>query len=190
MEERIKEMIKESINVFSNVSEENSNEIRNSVDMILECLKNGNKIILAGNGGSATQASHIGAEFSGRYKLERRGLPAVALTTDLAAVTAIGNDYGFEHIFERQLEALGKTNDVLIVLSTSGNSKNINNAIRKAKEMGIKIISLIGKDGGEQKGNSNIEMIVPSKNVPKIQEAHLAILHIICEIVEEKMFGE
>ena len=188
MEEKIKEMMKESSNVMMSVSEKNSKEINEAVEIVFECLKNKNKILLAGNGESSTQSSHIAAEFTGRYKLERKGLPGIALTTDLAAITAIGNDYGFEHIFERKLEALGKEKDVLIALSTSGNSANINNAIEKAKEMDIKVISLIGKEGGKQRGLSDVEIIVPSNNTPKIQEAHLAILHIICELVENKLF--
>ena len=143
---------------------------------------------MAGNGGSSTQASHIAAEFTGRYNLERRALPAIALTTDLAAITAIGNDYGFDAIFERQLEALANAGDVFIALSTSGNSKNLIKVVEKAKELNVHVIGLLGKGGGALKNTSSVEIIVPSDNTPRIQEAHLMILHIICELVEKELF--
>ncbi len=188
MEEKIKKMLLESADVLKKTSEKHSSEISKAADLVIECLRRGNKVLLAGNGGSATQASHIAAEFTGRYKLERKGLPAIALTTDLAAITAISNDYGFDAVFQRKLQALGNKGDVLILLSTSGNSKNILNAEEEAKSIGIKTIALLGKEGGKHKGLSDIEIIVPSMNTPKIQETHLAILHIICELVEEELF--
>ena len=188
MTEEIRSMLIESSNLKKDLADNYSNKIEECANLIVDCLKNNKKILLAGNGGSATQASHIAAEFTGRYKLERKALSAIALTTDLAAITAIGNDYGFEKIFERQLEALGEEDDVLIVLSTSGNSENIINVVQKAKEMKIKIIGLLGNDGGKQKNTSDIEIMIPSKNTPRIQEAHLTILHVICELVENKLF--
>lgn len=181
-------MLMESGNLKKELAENYSEKIEECANLILNSLKNNKKIILAGNGGSATQASHIAAEFTGRYKLERKALPAIALTTDLAAITAIANDYGFEKIFERQIEAIGQEDDVLIVLSTSGNSQNIINAVEKAKKMKIKVIGLLGKDGGKQKNTSNVEIIVPSENTPRIQEAHITILHIMCELVEKQLF--
>ena len=170
------------------IAEGYTKKIQECVDVIVDCLKNGNKILLAGNGGSATQASHIAAEFTGRYKLERKGLPAIALTTDLAVVTSIANDYGFDAVFEREIEALGNNGDILIALTTSGNSPNIIRAVEKAKKIKIKVIGLLGKDGGKIKNASDIEIIIPSDNTPRIQEAHLTILHIICELVENKLF--
>ena len=134
-------------------------------------------------------AMHIAAEFTGRYKLERRALAAIALTTDLAAITAIGNDYGFDGIFERQLQALGNSGDVFIALSTSGNSKNLIKAVEYARKSNIHVIGLLGKNGGKLKNTSKVEIIVPSDNTPRIQEAHLMILHIICELVEKELFG-
>ncbi|MBI2653124.1 D-sedoheptulose 7-phosphate isomerase [Candidatus Woesearchaeota archaeon] len=164
-------------------------QIEKAAELIINTLKNNKKILLAGNGGSGTQAAHISAEFIGRYKLERKGLPAIALTTDLAAVTAISNDYGFDRIFERQIEALGNEGDVFIALSTSGNSKNLINAVEAAKKLNVHVIGLLGKDGGKLKNTSSVEIIAPSDNTPRIQEAHLMILHIICEIVEKELFG-
>lgn len=184
----IKTMLMESANLSKNLAERYSNKIKECIDLILNCLKNKNKILLIGNGGSAEMSAHIAAEFTGRYKIERKALPAIAMTTDLSAITAIANDYGFDAVFERQLEALGNENDVLIALSTSGNSQNIINAVKMAKKMNIKAIGLLGKDGGKLKNVSDIEIIIPSENTPRIQEAHLAILHIICEIVENKLF--
>jgi len=190
MEEKIKKMLIESGKLKEELANNYSNKIKECVNLILDSINNNKKILLAGNGGSATQATHIAAEFTGRFKLNRKALPAIALTTDLAAITAIANDYGFDKIFERQIEAIGQEGDVLIVLSTSGNSENIINAVKKAKEMNIKVIGLLGKDGGNQKNTSNVEITTPSDNTPRIQEAHLTILHIICELVEEKLFSK
>ena len=189
MQNEIKSMVQENIEVQRVIIGRFSNGIENAAKLVINTLKNKKKIILIGNGGSAEMCAHIAAEFTGRYKLERKGLPAIALTTDLAAITAIGNDYGFDKIFERQIEALGNEGDVLIALSTSGNSVNILRAVEKARKMGIKVLSLLGKDGGRLKNMSDIEIIVPSDNTPRIQESHLMILHIICELAEKEMFG-
>ena len=188
MQNSIKSMIEENIETSELIFGELVSPIEEAAELVLNALKNNKKIILAGNGGSAEMSSHIAAEFVGRYKLERKGLPAISLASDLASVTSIGNDYGFERIFERQLEALGNEGDVLIALSTSGNSANIIKATEKAKKMNIQVIGLLGKDGGKLKNTSSVEIIVPSNNTPRIQEAHLMILHIICEIVENKLF--
>ncbi len=163
-------------------------QIEKAAKLVISALKNNKKILLAGNGGSASQASHIAAEFVGRYKIERKGMPAISLASDLSAITAIGNDYGFDRVFERQIEALGNESDVLIALSTSGNSQNLVKAVEKAKKMNIHVISLLGKGGGKMKNISDVEIIVPSDNVPRIQEAHLMILHIICELVDKELF--
>ena len=189
MQNEINSMIQESIET-KKLTMQLAPQIENAVKIIANALKNNKKILIAGNGGSASQASHIAAEFVGRYKIERKGLPCIALTTDLAAITAIGNDYGFGSVFERQIEALGNDGDVFIALSTSGNSKNIVNAVEKAKKMNIQVIGLLGRDGGKLKNTSKVEIIVPSDNTPRIQEAHLMILHIICELVDNKLFGK
>ena len=213
MQNEIKSMIEGSIGT-KRMCLELVPQIEKAAHLVINTLKNNKKIILAGNGGSSTQAAHISAEFVGRYKIERRGLPAIALTTDLAVITAIGNDYGFDTIFERQIEALGNEGDVFIALSTSGNSKNIINAVEKAKKMNVHVIGLLGNDGGKLRkllaidmaseshephmsllasshaDTSSVEIIVPSSNIPRIQEAHLMILHIICELVEKELFGK
>jgi len=165
-------------------------QIEKAAKLVINALKNDKKILLAGNGGSAAMAMHIAAEFTGRYKLERKALPAIALTTDLAAITAISNDYGFDVIFERQLQALANEGDVFIALSTSGNSKNLIKAVEAAKKLNVKVIGLLGKDGGKMKNTPNAEIIIPSDNTPQIQEAHLMVLHIICELVEKELFGK
>lgn len=188
MQEAIKSMIEESAETKMVVLEL-APQIEKAVETVIGALKNNRKIILAGNGGSASQSIHIAAEFVGRFKIERKGLPAIALTADLAAITSIGNDYGFDAIFERQLEALGNEGDVFIALSTSGNSRNIIKAVEKAKELNVHTIGLLGKGGGKLKNTSKVNIIVNSDNTPRIQEAHLMILHIICELAEKEMFG-
>jgi len=155
--------------------------------LCIDALTKGNKIILCGNGGSAADAQHIAAELIGRFKKDRIALPAIALTTNTSALTAIGNDYGFDYIFSRQIEALAKKGDVLIAISTSGNSKNVINAIKSAKKYDCKIITLSGKNGGEIKNMGDINIIIPSNDTPRIQEMHIMIGHMICEIIEEKI---
>jgi len=162
------------------------NLIKEAGDICIEALEKGNKIMLCGNGGSAADAQHIAAELSGRFKKERAPLAGVALTTDTSALTAISNDYGYEYVFSRQVEAIGKKGDILIAISTSGNSKNIINAINSAKRIGIKVITLIGKDGGEMKNLGDINIIVPSNNTPRIQEMHIMIGHMICALIDER----
>ncbi len=163
--------------------------IEKAANTVESALRNGKKVLLAGNGGSASQAAHIAAEFTGRYKIERKALPGIGLAADLSAVTAIANDYGYDYVFSRQLEGLGSEGDVFIALSTSGNSQNLINALNAAKKKKILSISLLGKDGGRMKGMADAEIIVPSANTPRIQECHLMILHIICEVVERRMFS-
>ncbi len=150
----------------------------------VEALKKGKKIILFGNGGSAADAQHIAAELTGRYKTERQSLPAIALTTDTSALTAIGNDYGFDRVFSRQLEAFAAEGDVVIGISTSGNSANVIEALKLAKERKCKIVGLSGKGGGEMNGYCDINLVVPSDNTPRIQEMHILIGHTICQIID------
>jgi len=153
--------------------------------IIIERLKSGNKILLCGNGGSAADAQHIAAELSGRYKSERRGLAGIALTTDSSVLTAIGNDYGFDRVFERQVEALANRGDVLIAISTSGNSTNIINAINRAKELECYVAGLSGRDGGEMSSICDINIVVPSDDTPRIQEMHILIGHTICQAIDD-----
>lgn len=186
MKNRITEIFAQSIDVKKAALEKNSAAIESCVVALIKSLKSGGKILIFGNGGSAADSQHIAAEFIGRFKKERRALAAIALTTDTSALTALGNDYTFDIIFSRQIEALGKKGDVAIGISTSGNSKNVIEAIKKAKELGLVTITLTGNDGGLLAALSDIKLIVPSKVTARIQESHLTIAHTICELVEEE----
>jgi len=159
--------------------------VKEAGEICVNALKNGNKIMLCGNGGSAADAQHIAAELSGRYKKERAALAGIALTTDTSALTAIGNDYGFEYLFSRQVEALGKKGDVLIAISTSGNSTNVIKAIESAKNTGIYVITLTGKGGGKMKEMGDVNIIIPSNDTPRIQEMHITLGHMICALIDE-----
>jgi D-sedoheptulose 7-phosphate isomerase len=181
----IEKEILEHKKVVEDVLKKLPKEIKKASELILEALKRKNKIFLCGNGGSAADAQHIAAEFTGRFKIERKGLPAIALTTDTSALSAIANDYGYEKVFARQLQALGEKGDILIAISTSGNSPNILEAIKEAKNLGIKVIGFSGKDGGKMKEECDINLIVPSNDTPRIQEMHTMIGHILCMKVDE-----
>jgi D-sedoheptulose 7-phosphate isomerase len=152
--------------------------------ILVEALRAGGKILTCGNGGSAADAAHMSEELVGRYKGERRSLPAVCLSVDGALLTCIGNDYGFDALFSRQVEGLGKPGDVLVTFSTSGNSTNILNAIQAAKRIGVKVVSLIGKDGGKAKGLSDVDIIVPGNVTARIQEVHTFVMHCWLERIE------
>ena len=156
----------------------------------VECLKAGGKVLLAGNGGSAADAQHIAGELVSRFAFDRPGLAAVALTTDTSIMTAIGNDYGYEKLFERQIQALGKAGDIFIAYSTSGNSPNIVAALKEAKKSGLICIGLTGNRNGAMDCLCDYVFAVPSADTPKIQEGHLIIGHILCGIIEEKIFGK
>lgn len=156
-------------------------------DYITDCLEAGGKVLLMGNGGSAADAQHIAAELVGRYKLERKAFAAIAITTDPSIVTAVGNDYGAEHIFTRQIEALAKEGDCVIGISTSGNSANVIEAIAAAHEIGCKTFGLLGNDGGKLKTMVDIPIVISAKDTPRIQECHILIGHIICDLVERGM---
>jgi D-sedoheptulose 7-phosphate isomerase len=159
-------------------------KIEEACSIITDCIEKGNKVLLFGNGGSAADAQHIAAEFTGRFVKERRSLPAIALTTDTSAITAIGNDYGFDRIFERQVEGLANPGDVLIGISTSGNSPNVVKALEAGKNQGCKTIGLSGRDGGQMNICSDINIVVPSNITARIQEMHILIGHIICEAID------
>lgn len=159
--------------------------IEEAATLIVEALKQGNKVLFFGNGGSAADAQHWAAELSGRYKVERGGLAGIALTTDTSALTAIGNDYGFEFIFSRQVEALGREGDVLVGISTSGNSPNVLRAFEKGKSLGCKSIGFSGRGGGVMAPLCDVNLIVPSNDTPRIQEMHGLIGHILCQAVDD-----
>lgn len=153
-------------------------------------LKAGNKILIAGNGGSAADAQHVAAEFVGRFKRERRGLPAIALTTDTSLLTAVANDYGYDVVFKRQVEALGLGGDVFIGITTSGNSPNVLAAVEAAKAQGLITVGLTGGAGGQLKERCDHCIVVPSADTPRIQESHILIGHILCDRVDAILFGD
>lgn len=187
MKQQIIKNIQESIAVKEKVIESCINSIEKAASAMVSCLKNNGKIILFGNGGSAADSQHIAAELIGRFKKERKPYPAIALTTDTSIITALSNDYNFESIFSRQIEALGNKGDVAIGISTSGNSLNVINGLLAAKKFNLKTIAFTGQDGGKMKKLTDILIAIPSNNTPRIQEAHITIAHIICELVETKL---
>lgn len=165
------------------------NSIQQSTELVIQAYRNNKKTLVAGNGGSAADAQHIAAEFVVRFNFDRPGIPSIALTTDTSMLTATGNDYGFERLFARQVQAQGNEGDVFIGLSTSGNSPNIIKALEACKEKGIKTIGLTGQSGGQMADLCDICIKVPSSDTPRIQETHILIGHIICHIVEDALFG-
>ena len=181
----IQDELKSHLETINNVIDNMENDIQKASSMIVDTLKAGNKILLCGNGGSAADAQHIAAELTGRYKTERKGLAGIALTTDTSALTAIGNDYGYDRVFDRQVESLANKGDLLIGISTSGNSKNIINAFKVAKELGCKTVGFSGKDGGAMSSLCDINLVVPSDNTPRIQEMHILFGHTICQIIDD-----
>jgi len=161
--------------------------ILNISTLLIKSVQENRTIFWYGNGGSASDAQHMAAELVGRFKRERRALKSIALTTDSSILTAVGNDYGYEHIFRRQVEAFAAPGDICIGLSTSGNSENVSLAHKQAKEQGATTISLLGNDGGKIKGVSDLSVVVPSKNTARIQEAHTLISHTLCDLVEQSL---
>ena len=180
----IKEEFSSHLETINNVIGSMENDIETASTIIVDALKNGNKILLCGNGGSAADAQHIAAELTGRYKTERRGLPGIALTTDTSAITAIGNDYGYDRVFDRQVESLANKGDVIIGISTSGNSKNVVSALKLGQELGCKTVGLTGRDGGAMNDVCDINLVVRSNNTPRIQEMHILFGHTICQIID------
>ena len=162
-----------------------TDKVETTAQLCIDSLKNGGKILIFGNGGSAADAQHIAAELVGRYKVERKGLPAIALTTDTSALTSIGNDYGYNHVFDRQVEALASKGDVAIGISTGGSSGNVINGLQTAKELGCKLIGFSGRDGGEMNDLCDINLVVPADDTPRIQEMHIVIGHTICHLIDQ-----
>lgn len=185
----INEYLLSSLNVKKDLINDKSliQEIKNAAELIEKMYRDGKKLLIAGNGGSAGDSQHIAAEFVSRFFYDRPGLPAIALTTDTSMLTAIGNDYGFDNIFSRQIQAQGSSGDIFIGISTSGNSKNIIEAINEAKKLNITTIALCGQ-GGDLSDMADISLNVPSSSTPHIQECHIVIGHIICGLVEERIF--
>lgn len=184
----IKDYIQEALDLKKAVLDDESliTNVEKAVSLINAIYKENKKILIAGNGGSAADAQHFAAEIVARFKRERKGYPAIALTTDSSIITAWSNDYAFETVFSRQVEALGQEGDVFIGISTSGNSKNIIEAVKRAKEMNITTICLLGNNGGALKDIIDLSIIVPSANTPRIQEVHTLLVHIISEEIEKE----
>jgi D-sedoheptulose 7-phosphate isomerase len=188
MENIIQKRFKECGEVRARFLKENLPKFLETINLISQAFERGNKLFLFGNGGSAADAQHIAAEFVNRYIIDRPPLPAIALTTDTSILTSVSNDSAFQEIFAKQVKALGKEGDVAIGLSTSGNSSNVIKAFEVAREMGIKTVALAGNDGGMLARIADIAMIVPSSSTPRIQETHILVAHILCEMVEHQLF--
>lgn len=192
MNDLIKQRLQESINLKNEILNDDYTlkQIERVALAIITAYKNNKKVLLMGNGGSASDAQHICAELVGRYVMERKGLPAVTLNVNTSNITAIANDYSYDVIFQRELEALGQEGDVAIGFTTSGNSKNVYNALKVAKEKNITTIGFLGKDGGICKDVCDIAIILKSNQTARIQESHITMGHIICELVESEIFNE
>lgn len=183
----VEKFIQDSINVKKALLENPDfiKKIESAIETLNNCFKNGNKILIAGNGGSATDAQHFAAEIVCKFKKQRKAYPALALTDNSSIITAWSNDYDFKFVFSRQIEAFAKPGDIFIGISTSGNSENIISGVNKAKELGLKTICLLGRDGGKLKDSADINLIIPSDDTARIQEAHIVLIHILCEEVEK-----
>ena len=186
IEQTIAKTLNESSKIIDGISNL-SNEIDKTVNLIINALTKNKKIIIFGNGGSAADAQHIAAEFLGRYKIKRKSIPAIALTSNSSTTTAIANDYDFSDVFSRQCESLVSKDDIVIGISTSGNSENVIKGLKASKKNGGLTIGLLGNNGGKIKNTVDISLVVNATSVPRIQEAHRVIYHIICEIVEEEL---
>ena len=189
MKDAIIKIVEEGARVKTAFFRENASRIVDVVHLIAQAFREGRKVVLFGNGGSATDACHIAAEFVNRFLMDRPPLPAIALNTDPAVLTSIGNDFGYDQIFSKQLQALGHEGDVVIGISTSGNSANVIKALEVAKKGGMKTVVLTGGTGGKMLNLADTTFVVPSKHTPHIQETHITLGHIICQMVDEELFG-
>ncbi len=188
MEEIIRRVAKESRRIQEGFVQKNTSQLINCAEYISKAFKNDRKLMLCGNGGSAADAQHIAAEFVNRFLLDRHPLPAMALTTDTSIITSVANDYRYEDVFSKQIQALGVEGDILLAISTSGNSKNILSAIKTAKEKGLYTVGLIGGDGGKMLTLVDLSLVVVSNETPRVQETHILAGHLICELVEYILF--
>lgn len=180
-------LINEDIAVKKDLIESQVDNILSLAGLMLGAIKKGNKVLIFGNGGSASDSLHIAAELVGRFKRERKGMPAIALCSNVSSLTALANDYSFDYVFERQIEALGEKGDVALGISTSGNSENVIRGIRKASSLKMKTAVMTGKSGGKLSKIADIAIEIPSNNTPRIQEAHITVAHIVCEIIEDAL---
>jgi D-sedoheptulose 7-phosphate isomerase len=184
--------LNESAETKLKIKDQLMNDILKAVELLAACYKEGNKLLLCGNGGSAADCQHIAAEMMIRlsHHIQRPALPAIALTTDSSNLTAGGNDIGFENVFARNVEGLGNKGDVLLAISTSGNSPNVVKAVDMAHKKGMKAIGFLGGNGGKLKAIVDLPIIIPSSNIQRIQEGHITVAHIICELVEDKLYSK
>ena len=190
-QEAIRELFGESLRVKQVFLAEQAAQLEQAVDVVALALSGGHKVLLFGNGGSAADAQHVAAEFVGRFMVERRALPAIALTTDTSALTAIANDYGYDQVFARQVHALGQQGDVAIAISTSGRSPSVLKAVAACREIGIRTVGLTGGDGGDLATHVDVSLRVSASRLSaRIQETHILIGHVLCELVDRRLFGD
>ncbi|NQT47045.1 MAG: D-sedoheptulose 7-phosphate isomerase [Candidatus Omnitrophica bacterium] len=185
MIDRIKEIFQETCKVKKDLMGSCAKPLSEIVTAITKAIKGGNKVVVFGNGGSAADSQHMAAELVGRFQKERRAIPAIALSTNTSTLTALSNDYGYDSSFARQIEALGQKGDIAIAISTSGKARNVIEAAKAAKTRGMLVVGLIGKDGGELAKIVDMPIVVPSQSTARIQESHITLIHIICELVEK-----
>ena len=190
MRDRIRDIFCESIHVKEELLRTELGRIVEIAELIIEALRKNGKVIIFGNGGSAADSQHIAAELVGRFKKDRTALAAIALTVNTSVLTSLANDYGYEIVFSKQIEALGKKNDVAIGISTSGKAKNVTLGLKQAKKMGIKTVVLTGRNGAELAKTADLSLLVPSEVTARIQEAHITIGHILCELIEQELCSE
>ena len=189
MIERIRQIARESLEVKQAFFDANAEAVARAADMIIGAVKAGGKVLVFGNGGSAADAQHIAAELVNRLNYDHPPIPAIALTTDTSILTSIGNDSSFDNVFERQVRALGRKGDVALAISTSGNSPNVLRAVEAAREIGVTTIALAGRDGGRLATLAELTLVVNADSTQRIQETHITIAHILCELVEDALFG-
>lgn len=189
MKQQILDAMEESVRIKRAFFEEQVAVVEQVVMLCVDALEGGAKLFFCGNGGSAADSQHLAAEFAGRYLRERDPLPAIALTTDTSKLTAIGNDYGYDEVFRRQLRALGRSGDVLFAISTSGNSENVLRAVQAARGLDIVTVGLLGGSGGRLRQEVDISLIVPSERPDRVQETHIAVGHVLCEQIEKMLFA-
>lgn len=187
MENKIQAMVEESLNAKRSFFEQSSSLVAEAAQMIIAAMRAGGKLLIFGNGGSAADAQHIAAELAFKMGRERQALPAIALTTDTSLLTAISNDRHFDYVFARQIQAIGRKGDVALAISTSGNSPNVIAAVEQARAMGITTIGLLGAGGGKMAALVDLALIVPNGETPRIQEVHITISHIICQLIEDEL---
>ena len=189
LEERAARILEESLAAKEAFFRQEKEKIFRAAEVVTEALRRGGKLLVFGNGGSAADAQHLAGEMVNRFRRERTPLPALALTTDTSVLTAIANDYDFSQVFVKQVEAFGRPGDVALGISTSGNSPNVCLALERARDLGLFTIGLGGGDGGRLKEVAELSLLVPSRETPRIQEAHIFFIHLLCELVEEALFG-